>query len=81
MWAGAGNMNIITFAPIAVQLESTMFAWNEKVWVIDFPLQAHSELSSDWMDDTKRITAWHYQNVEKGMLPDMLDNSVKIHQW
>ena len=40
------------------------------------PLQAHSELSSDWMDDTKRITSCHYQNVEKGML----DNSVKIHQ-
>ena len=52
----------------------------KEVLVIDFPLQAHSKLTSDWMDDTKRITSSHYQNVEKGMLPDMLDNSVKIHQ-
>ena len=53
----------------------------KKFLVIDFPLQAHSELSSVLMDDTKKITSWHYQNVEKGILPDMLDNSVKTHQW
>ena len=70
MWTGAWKTNVMTFAPIAVQLESTMFAWRSLGhWL---PIEPHSELSSDRMDDSKRITSWHYQNVEKGMQPDVV---------
>ena len=55
-------------AAYVLHLLNSQSNWNlrcshEEVLVIDFPLQ----FSSDWMDDTKRITSWHYQNVEKGI--------------